>query len=256
MSKRHALELEQVRFINQIMEPDRDQKSRYQQGLRIYRNNILATAKQALSITFPTLEAQVGDDVITNIAQLLLETYPPHKGDWAEWGEALPNLLKTVEQLNPYPFLSDVARVDLAIHQVERAKDEAVDINSFHLLAKVRLSNLVLQLNPSIQFFTCNYPVIEIQMIAFGPDKNTQNELQEKINTGKLKQNILVYRPEFKGLVRELDSMELKWLTLLAKGATINDALDEVGTENFDFSEWLATAIQEKLITRIITRRC
>lgn len=255
MSSRHQLELEQVRFINQVMEIDREPKSRFEQGLKIYHNNIFATAKQALSVTFPTLLAQVGEDVMANIAQLLLETHPPYKGDWAEWGESLPNLIKTIEELKQYPFLPDVARVDLAVHQVERAKDEAVDIDSFHLLAKVRLSNLVLQLNPSIQFFTCDYPIIEIQKVSEKQDSAIQDQLQKKIATGKLKQHILVYRPNFKGMVRELDSIELKWLTLLAKGATVNDALDDVGMEDFDFSEWLAMAIQQKLITKIITRR-
>lgn len=255
MSDRHQLELEQVRLITQIMELGREPKSQFEQGLRIYHNNIFATAKQALSITFPTLLAQVGEDVMANIAQLLLETYPPYKGDWAEWGESLPHLVKTIEELKQYPFLPDVARVDLAIHQVERARDEEVDINSFHLLAKVRLSNLVLQLNPSVQFFTCDYPIIEIQKVSERQDPAVQEQLQKKIDTGQLKQNILVYRPNFKGMVRELDSLELKWLTLMAKGATVNDALDDVGMENFDFSEWLATAIQQKLITKIITRR-
>lgn len=254
MKARYRLELEQAHFITQVMSTRGQPVNKFGQGLEIYRNNILATAQQALSITFPTLLDQVGSNVMRHITELLIETSPPYQGDWGEWGETLPNLIKSIEVLKEYPFLADLARVDLAIHRSERTKNEVVDIDSFKLLAKVDLNKLVLQLSSSVKFFSCEYPVIEMRQVSLEHNDKSEMALQTKISSESLKQNVLVYRPDFKGELRELRTAELKWLTLLAKRISMGEALEMMNLNDFNFQEWIALAIEQRLVTSIVIK--
>ena len=90
-------------------------------GMAIYRNNLLATAQQALAISFPTVLTLIGEGLFNYASRELLISSPPKHGDWALWGDDFPSLLTNLAQLSDYPFVADIAQVDRLRQQIGRA---------------------------------------------------------------------------------------------------------------------------------------
>jgi hypothetical protein len=76
-------------------------------GLRVYRANLRATALQALTISFPTVAELVGPDILRYTSNKLLQLSPPQHGNWARWGEQLPEILAAIPELDAFPFVAD-----------------------------------------------------------------------------------------------------------------------------------------------------
>ncbi|WP_386006962.1 putative DNA-binding domain-containing protein [Thalassotalea marina] len=241
----------QETFVAKILSEQPLTNSRFDKGLYIYRKNLQATATQALSITYPTLAVLVGNDLMGKIAHSLLLKQPPHIGDWAEWGVGLPNFLTSLEVIEEYPFIAEVARMDLAIHQSERATQQMFLQESAFLMQEKGLDNVGILINDSVHTFSTSYPIIQIKEVADHDNKQSSLALLNKLDQGQTHYNILVYRPQYKAQVVEISDSELTWLTLLVKQISIGKALELVS--DFDFTQWLTQALSRNLIKAFIS---
>lgn len=222
-----------------------------EKGLAIYRRNLQANAVRALQISYPTVLKLIGEDLFAYAVEQLLKTDPPNSGDWGLWGGSFPELLESLISLNEFPYVIDIARLDFLMHIQGREKDTVIDMASMTLLAEYDLDQLRLVLNPAIRILESDYPIIEIYNV------NHQSEYGEDF-LNKAKKNLasnigescLIYRPQFKPLIRALDSAELNWLRLIQQGKSIGQTLDELFMQNqeFSFENWLPLAVQQNLI--------
>lgn len=239
-------------FLRNVFSFDRVRDKQQDKGIEIYRRNLQATAAKALQITFPTVTQQIGERMMSAIAGMMLTKQPPHKGDWAEWGGGLPNFLTSLPELEEYPFVSESALLDLALHHGERAINQHFDEQSIYLLTEYDLDEIYIDLNRAVQFFTCKYPVIELRNLN-SDDQLANERLQAKFSAEDFKQNVLVFRPHLKAEVKEINRVELEWLTLMAKQVSIGHAVKLMSDTTFDFSKWLPQAIQQNLIVDLFT---
>lgn len=221
-------------------------------GLTIYRHNLQATAKRALSITFPTVLQLIGDDLFEYSCHQLLLTSPPDQGDWALWGQGFAPLLEQLKQLDDYPFVADCARVDFLRHQSERAKDHSVNLASLQLLASVDLDELFVTLPDSLALMQSCYPIVQLWQAHHGDMQDLQlyfTQAKAYLSQQPIQHYALIYRPEYKASVQEIDKTEFHWLSLLHQGVSIGKALDIMADSEFSFEQWLANAIEQRLIS-------
>jgi Putative DNA-binding domain len=234
-------------------------------GMAIYRNNLLATARQALAISFPTVLTLIGEGLFNYACRELLISSPPKHGDWALWGDDFPTLLSGLVQLVDYPFVTDIAQVDLLRQQSMRAKDSVIDQASLQLLATHDIDELYIELTPSQFCMTANYPVIEFWLAhQQGMVSDTKKELNQKfiqqsldkLAQGDFSQKVLIYRPYFNAEILELSASEYAWLTLIKQGVSIGKALDIMSNNHqlehdFDFAQWIGIALEQNLINQL-----
>ena len=82
-----------------------------------------AIAERALAAAFPTVQQLIGEASFTQLARVFWHRQPPRCGDLARYGETLTDWIADDPRLAPEPYLSDVARVDWAVHTIEHAAD-------------------------------------------------------------------------------------------------------------------------------------
>lgn len=241
-------------IFNKVIEPNAlsDFDSR---GLGVYQRNLKANAMNALQISFPTVIKLIGDEVFSYAVEQLLKQDPPTAGDWGLWGENFPELLRDLTALQDFTYVADVARLDFSIHMLGREKDVELDINSISLLGDCELDQLRVVLNPSIQLFDSEFPIIDIYSANHGLVSQVEqylNQAKHKLVAG-VGQTALLYRPEFKPLVRTVDNNELTWLKLMQQGISIGSALDNLLDSKYEFSleAWLPLAIKQNLISHL-----
>jgi len=233
-----------------------DQASTFDsRGLAIYQRNLKASAISALKITFPTVLKLIGDEVFSYAVEQLLKQSPPSEGDWGIWGNKFSYVLKQLTALQSFPYVVDIATLDFSLHRIGREKDIELDMDSISLLASCELDELRAVLNPSIELFASEFPIVDIYNANHTSRDQSEyhlKEAQQKLVSG-LGQVALIYRPQFKPLVRAIEPEEYNWLLLIQKNFSIGKALDALKYRKKEFSleDWLPLAIKQNLISHL-----
>ncbi|MEN9544151.1 MAG: hypothetical protein RLZZ598_984, partial [Pseudomonadota bacterium] len=144
-------------------------------GLAVYRANAGMVAERALAARHPLLQQMLGDEGLMLLARGLWRAHPPRRGDLAQWGLDLPEFIEAQAEFGPWPWLADVARLELAIAESESAADESPDTRSLQLLAEHAPDALRVDLAPSLRLLQSAWPLLELRAAhAPGIDAATQ----------------------------------------------------------------------------------
>lgn len=189
-----------------------------ERGLAAYRGNLQALSAQALAVPFTRLREELGEDEFASLAWTFWRHHPPESGDLGQWGGALEAFL--AERAGEDSGLPDLARLDWALHQAERAADADLDVASLNLLGTTPPEALQLLLRPGVALIAQQD----------GP--------------------VLVWRRGWRGEWQSLAAAEAAFCAALLRGVNLAEALEasEVkgsGVEaDFDFGAWLQAALQ------------
>lgn len=186
-------------------------------GFAAYRNNVRALSAQALAVAFPRLHEALGADDFASLAWTFWRALPPVSGDLGQWGGDLEAFV--LARAGEDSGLPDLARLDWAMHQAERAADAALDAASLQLLATVAPEQLWLQLRPGVA-------VIRQQAGA-----------------------VLVWRNGWRAQSQALPAAEAEFVGALLEERSLGEALSAAevkglaGEPDFDFGAWLQAAL-------------
>jgi len=212
------------------------------QGLNAYRINAAAIADRALAAAFPTVAALIGTEDFARLAHDFWRAAPPILGDLGEWGDAFPAWLEAHEAFTAWPYFGDAARLDLAVHRCERAADGGLDAVSLGLLSSTEPDQLTLRLKPGSALIESRWPIVAIHAAHHGADAGF-DAVREALAQGTA-ETALVVRKGWRAGVHRLDPASAGWTAQLLAGVTLDRALAAAG-EAFDFTAWLAMALQE-----------
>lgn len=233
-------------------------------GLAAHRANRAERAARALAACCPTLLPLLGDEAWPALARAFWREHPPTAGDLGRWGDALPGWLARQPSLAEWPWLADVARLDLAVHAAERAADAPVDTASLGLLAEVDPARLRLGFVAGAAVLRSDHPVVSLRAAhaAGAPDDAALAHLQQRLDQGR-GESALVWRPAPAApsghhdaasgsapaaapsavRVALLDATTAEFTGALLAGASLGSALERWAPA-LDFSAWLRQALR------------
>jgi Putative DNA-binding domain len=79
----------------------------------VYRNNVAVSLIRALAANFPSIERLLGEEFFTAMAHEFLTANPPRSKLMFEYGAEFPAFLEAFGPARPYPYLADVARLEI-----------------------------------------------------------------------------------------------------------------------------------------------
>jgi hypothetical protein len=91
----------------------------------VYRNNVVHSLTTALATRFPATQRLLGIECFQACAQLFVESYKPISPVMMFYGDDFPAYLTTLPSLTNWPFLADVARIEVARTRAYHAIDRA-----------------------------------------------------------------------------------------------------------------------------------
>ena len=232
-------------------------------GLSAYRANAGALADRALAAVFATVQTMVGTQPFKHLAREFWHARPPQCGDMGEWGPEFPAWLQAHAAFQEWPYLGDCARLDLAIHQCERAADAELNVASLGLLESVDPVQLRIQLMPGTAALASAWPVATIHSAhshrgaadaepaaqvdgADDPFQNVRAALQARRGEA-----VVVARAGWRAHVHGVDEATLAWTRSLLNGAPLSLALEQC-EHGFDFGAWLAAALREGWVKEVL----
>lgn len=192
-----------------------------ERGLEAYRGNLRALSAQALAAPFTRLLDALGEDEFASLAWTFWRAHPPESGDLGQWGGALAGFL--VERAGEASGLPDLARLDWASHQAERAADTTLDAESLALLGTTPPEQLWLRLRPGVALLAQ----------SDGP--------------------LLVWREGWRAVSKALSPGEAAFMRAVLDGVNLAEALVKGSAleTDFDFGAWLQAALQNAWLQEV-----
>ena len=226
-------------------------------GLEVYRANAQVAADRALGAAFATVRTMVGSEDFSHLAHEFWQAHPPTRGDMGEWGAEFPAWLALHPGLAPWPYLSDCARLDLALHLNERAADAEFDAASLALLGTCDPGRAHLVWMPGVHLLSSIWPIATIHH-AHQTEAGERERAFEAVRaalaeprTDAFEQHVLVARKGWRAVVHRLDPVEAGFARSAQQGASLGAALAEAGS-GFDFAHWLARALRESWLKGVV----
>jgi hypothetical protein len=152
----------------------------------VYRNNLAASLTDALETGFPVLLKLLGEKSFKTLALIISRAHPPTSRALSQYGDAMPAFLEGFQPLVAYPYLADIARLELAIRRSYHAAD-ADPLNAAGMDPET-LMELTPVLAPAAQIVASPYPIHGIWR------RNTQTDAPKPQPTAE---TVMITRPEF-----------------------------------------------------------
>lgn len=229
--------------------------ARTDRGLAAYRANAGALAERALAAAFPTVQQLLGEDSFAGLARSFWRRHPPERGDVATWGAALPGYIADDEQLAPEPYLADVARLEWAVHEAERAAD-AEPVQGLERLGGEEPAALRLRLVAGTAVLDSPHPVATIWHAHRSQAADRFAPVRAAFAAGQ-GEAVRIARSGWRATVDVIRRDELRFTAAVLAGRSLADALSEAMSEagaGFDFGAWLVAALQAQRLAAVDTQ--
>lgn len=204
----------------------------------VYRNNVFAGLINAVGARYPVVKSLLWDEGFNRIAQLYVTAQPPRSPVLLEYGETFPQFLRSIGQSVSADYLSDVAELESARTRAYHAADATpVARDAFSSLAPDEIPGLRLALHPSVQLLKSRFPVVSIWEANRHANDNALNLWQPEC--------ALIARPRLEVEVRRLPPGVYEFLSALADGGSVGEAIDRgiAHAPKFDLTESFETLV-------------
>lgn len=185
----------------------------------VYRNNVASGLIDVLMARFPVIVRLIGPESFGRLALCFIVRSPPRSPVLLGYGDGFPEFLGNLSAAPSAKYLADLARLEMARGRAYHAADAVpVAAQCFAGLAPGRLPVLRLRLHPSLSLLRSEYPVVSAW-------ETNQPGADQAIRCWK-GEDALVARPCDEVTVTRLPEGGFAFLTALANGATLGDAIE------------------------------
>lgn len=213
----------------------------------VYRNNVLVSLTEALTVAFPLLVKLLGARGFAQLAEVYARQNPPRSPLMMHYGATLPAFLETFEPVAHLGYLADCARLDIEMRQSYHAAD-APDLNpEVFQQDEAALMQLKLRLKPSTRVLRSRWPLYDIW--AF-------NMTESAAKPRAIAQDVIITRPEFDPAPHLLAPGGADWLEALHAGEEFGAACEKIASTHqaFDLTASLTQAIATHALTEYTTK--
>lgn len=224
-------------------------------GIQVYQANASHAAKRSLQAAYPVIAQLVGDEAFAHLARDHWAQNPPMRGDLAQWGGELAIFIDGISALQTEPYLSDVARVEWALHVAATAADQAADLTTISLMTEHDPAELTLRLAPAATLFHSAYPIAS--MVTAHLDGSPSLETVGLMLRQNTPETALVWRRGLQPRVIACTANESAFTASLLAGKSLLAALEAANLRDeaaFNFHHWLQSAVTLGLV--LGAKRC
>ncbi len=247
------MSVDQTEFTTALLDPKQDVPEGLQDfagrpaGKRfaVYRNNVAVSLTEALITAFPVIHKLLGDDNFRLMAGVFLRQHPPQTPLMMHYGAEMPDFVATFEPVQKYGYLSDIARLELAMRRAYHAADAApIAPSALQTIPPDRLMTATMSLAPAVMLLRSDWPIHSIW--AFNMAGGAKPEMKAE--------DVLITRPEYDPQILPLPPCGAAFIEAISAGKTFGAALESASACNpkFDLSGALGALLSGGAITEIL----
>jgi hypothetical protein len=211
----------------------------------VYRNNVTVSLIGALEANFPSIRRLVGDEFFAAMAREHARENPPKSRLMAEYGVSFPDFLERFEPLVKYPYMADVARLELMwLDAYHEADAEPLQGAALAAIAPDALFETRFVPHPAARLFASPYAVVSIM------SANRSEGVVLPIDPAAAECG-LITRPNLDVTVRHVSASTHAFLSALTVGSTFGESIEAALTIDLAFD--LAANLQGLLEAGVFT---
>jgi hypothetical protein len=183
-----------------------------------------------------------------------VEAHPSRSGDLNEYGATFGDFLAGYPPVSELAYLPDVARLEWAIDDANRAADSHADpelvLRTLAECPGARLPSLQLQMDPSCRLIASHYPLLRIWQVN---QPGYDGQMQVAFDTGPDRLRI---RREPAGVALDrVAAGQFAWLSAVSLGASLGAAIEKAQDADaaFDLADALHRFVGDGTISGILT---
>jgi hypothetical protein len=219
----------------------------------VYRRAHFANYRNALGATYPVVRKLVGAPFFRAAVDAFVRAHPSRSGDLNVYGDAFGDFLATYAPAAQLPYLADVARLEWAQDEANRAADATAGpdavLAALAGLAPERLPNARLALAPSYRLVASPHPVLRIWRA-----NQDDRAGDESVSLDAGPDRLLVRREASGVTIERLDPATHAFLAALAAGSPLGEAIEAAlrADAGFDLQSALARRIVDGTIAGVL----
>ncbi len=221
---------------------------RLERRFSVYRNNVASALIAAIAARYPVVARLVGRDFFHAMTREYVLHHLPRSPVLIEYGRDYPDFLAAFPPASCLPYLTDVARLELARWEAYHAADaKPVGRDAFAAVAAKRLPKIRLQFLPSVAVLVSRFPIVSIW------HTNTHDAEVKPVDLS-LGEDALVARPELDVEIHRLPPGAATFLTLLVAEGPLGEAAAGAleAAADFDLALNLKALIEARIVARIL----
>jgi hypothetical protein len=220
--------------------------------IAVYRRAFCANYRNALGASYPVVKRLVGAPFFHAAVDAFVRAHPSRSGDLNVYGDAFPPFLATYPPASDLPYLADVARLEWAQDEANRAADASADpgavLAALAAVEPMRLPALRISLAPSCRLVASPYPVLRIWQV-----NQDGFEGDDRVSLDAGADRLLVKREDAGVTIERLAPGTHAFLLPLAGGSTLGEAVEAAqrADAGFDLQPVLAGRIADGTIAAV-----
>lgn len=209
-----------------------------QARLAIYRNTVNSTLLKALQLSYPVIQALVGEEFFEGAARLFIEQCQPSHAQLDSYGATFPDFLARMPETASLDYLPDTARLEWAVNEVLHAPDaKPLDLRRLERLNEDGLPSVRFVSSSAVRLLKSDFPVDAIWRAVLTHDDRALADIRLDAERVWLH----VYRGAAGVEVRRIAEWQWRITTALFAGHPLHDALAEASDR--DAYVWLASLL-------------
>jgi hypothetical protein len=198
----------------------------------VYRNNVTVSLIRAMEANFPVVRRLLGEQYFAGLAREFVQKHPPRSPLIFHYGSDFSTYLDEQEDLQSFPYLGDIARLEQQMRVSYHAAD-APHLLATHLqqFAGDMLMDAVFVPHPAMAIIASNFAIHSIY------DANQADQRGDVENLSEA-QAVLVTRPAFDVELHRLSRAQVILIQSLGNKQTFGLSADAAlaAEDNFDLS--------------------
>ena len=219
-------------------------EDRAAERIAVYRRALRANYRNALAATFPVVRRLVGAPFFETAVDAFVSAHPATSGDLNVYGESFGAFLAAYRPAANLPYLADVAALEWAQDEANRAADHDASpqtvLADLTVIAPAELPLVTLALAPSCRLVASRYPVLRIWKV--NQDGYSGNP---RVSLDAGADRLLVKREREGVTIERLAAGEHAWLARLAAGSSLGEAIE--AAQDADASFDLGTTLRARI---------
>ncbi len=204
---------------------------------KVYRKQFLSGLHSVLASAYPTVKNVIGNIAFKSASDDYFMLHPPQNVDPILICEEFSAYIEGLEINHQWPYLADLATIDLGCFQSKQAIDaSAVNKSIFTALPPEQLASHKIQLHPSCFWISSPYAIYDIwqKHNSNTESADIQIDTPQELVILRSTPNIRVYKAN-PGLVKTLDALDSgePLNTALEQGSLADPTLNPVTTIQF-----------------------
>jgi hypothetical protein len=191
--------------------------------LSIYRNNVFSNYRNALGTSYPVVCRLVGRSFFDTAVDAFVMARPSTSGDLNVYGRDFGDYLAGYPYASNLPYLADVARLEWAIDEAQRAPDcdraPREVLQALGAVDRDLLPSITIALDPSCRLVASSFPLLHIWRVN-QPDY--QGEVRVDLNEGA--DHLLVRRDDGAVVIETLGAGPFALLRSFQRGGALGTA--------------------------------